>query len=87
MSNGKYTMEEAQDDVSILFLYICDFDSILREEGKNVVHMLDNLFRLYDNLCQQHGVQKIETVGYTYMAAAGIKSCETGISHNILATE
>ena len=44
-------MAEAQDDVSILFLYICDFDSIMNEEGKNVVPMLDNLFRLYDNLC------------------------------------
>jgi phospholipid-translocating ATPase len=44
-------MEEAQDNVSILFLYICDFDSIMKEEGKNVVLMLDNLFRLYDNLC------------------------------------
>ena len=80
-------MAEAQDDVSILFLYICDFDSIMNEEGKNVVPMLDNLFRLYDNLCLQHGVQKIETVGYTYMAASGIKACEVGISQHILSTE
>ena len=52
-----------------------------------MVLMLDNLFRLYDNLCIQHGVQKIETVGYTYMAAAGIKACEVGISHHVLNTE
>ncbi len=44
-------MADVLDDVSILFLYICDFDSILQEEGKNVVIMLDNLFRIYDNLC------------------------------------
>jgi len=44
-------MQQAQDDVSILFCYICDFDSILKEEGKNVVLMLDSLFRVYDSLC------------------------------------
>jgi phospholipid-translocating ATPase len=49
--------------------------------------MLDSLFRVYDNLCLQHGVQKIETVGYTYMAASGIKACEIGISSHILRTE
>ena len=52
----------------------------MREEGKNVVLMLDSLFRVYDNLCLQHGVQKIETVGYTYMAATGIKACEAEVS-------
>ena len=49
-------MADVLDDVSIIFLYICDFDSILREEGRNVVLMLDNLFRIYDNLCIQHGI-------------------------------
>ena len=80
-------MQEAQDDVAILFLYVCDFDDIMKEEGRNVVMMLDSLFRVYDNLCLQHGVQKIETVGYTYMAASGIKACEVGISSHILRTE
>ena len=59
----------------------------MKEEGKNVVLMLDSLFRLYDNLCIQHGVQKIETVGYTYMAATGIKACEQNISSHITKTE
>lgn len=49
-------MQESQGDVSILFCYICDFDSVLKEEGKNIVPMLDSLFRVYDSLCLQHGV-------------------------------
>jgi phospholipid-translocating ATPase len=56
ISSGIYNLQEAQDDVAILFLYICDFDNIMKEEGKNVVPMLDSLFRVYDNLCLQHGV-------------------------------
>ena len=59
----------------------------MKEEGKNVVMMLDSLYRVFDSLCLEHGVQKIETVGYTYMAASGIKACEVGISSHILRTE
>ncbi|CAD8135801.1 unnamed protein product [Paramecium octaurelia] len=84
---GSLHMQEAQNDVSILFCYICDFDSIMKEEGRNVVLMLDSLFRIFDNLCLQHGVQKIETVGYTYMAATGIKASEINISPHMLKTE
>ncbi|CAD8190865.1 unnamed protein product [Paramecium octaurelia] len=87
ISTGVYSMQQAQDDVSILFAYICDFDTIMKEEGKNVVLMLDSLFRLYDNLCIQHGVQKIETVGYTYMAATGIKACEQNMTAHVIRTE
>ncbi|CAD8179034.1 unnamed protein product [Paramecium octaurelia] len=87
IQTGIYSMQEAQDDVSILFAYICDFDTIMKEEGKNVVLMLDSLFRLYDNLCIQHGVQKIETVGYTYMAATGIKACEQNMTAHVIRIE
>ncbi|CAD8103907.1 unnamed protein product [Paramecium primaurelia] len=87
ISTGIYLMQQAQDDVSILFAYICDFDTIMKEEGKNVVLMLDSLFRSYDNLCIEHGVQKIETVGYTYMAATGIKACEQNMAVHVIRTE
>ncbi|CAD8200084.1 unnamed protein product [Paramecium octaurelia] len=87
IQTGTFSMQQAQDDVSILFAYICDFDTIMKEEGKNVVLMLDSLFRLYDNLCIQHGVQKIETVGYTYMAATGIKACEQNMTAHVTRIE
>ena len=51
MQMGQYTMEEAQDDVAILFCYVCDFDNILKECQTSVVPMLDSLFRMYDDLC------------------------------------
>ena len=49
--------------------------------------MLDNLFRMYDDLCAKNGVQKIETVGYTYMAASGIKACEELVPRYLLDIE
>jgi class 3 adenylate cyclase len=40
------------------------------------VHLMDELFRQYDQLCHNYAVQKIETVGMTYMAATGITAWE-----------
>ncbi|CAD8118874.1 unnamed protein product [Paramecium sonneborni] len=41
-------------DGPIIFSQICGFDTILKEESKNVVLMLDSLFRLQDNLGIQY---------------------------------
>jgi hypothetical protein len=59
-----------------LFCYVCNFEAIVKEEGKNVVLIMDELFRQFDQLCHNFAVQKIETVGVTYMAATGIKVVE-----------
>ncbi len=37
---------------------------------------MDELFRQFDKLCYNYAIQKIETVGYTYMAATGIQAIE-----------
>ena len=62
--------------MAILFCYVCNFDAILEEEGRHVVRLLDNLYREFDKICSNFAVQKIETVGYTYMAATGIRKIE-----------
>ena len=39
----------------------------------------------FDNLCETHGVTKIETVGKTYMACAGLKDSEVALCPELLA--
>ena len=56
-----------------MFVYICDFDSLSKFYKDDVVNLLDKIFKDFDILCEKHGVQKIETVGNTYMAACGGK--------------
>ncbi|CAD8110446.1 unnamed protein product [Paramecium primaurelia] len=70
---GQYDIQEDQGMVAVLFCDIIDFDQLIKNEQSNVVDILDKLFRRFDLLCQQYEVQKIETVGKTYMAAAGLK--------------
>ena len=67
------------DDVglcTVLFCDIDDFDKLCKGAEKDVVLILDELFRNFDRLCSKYGVQKIETVGKTYMAAGGQKIIE-----------
>jgi len=54
------TLAEDQGEVAILFCDIMDFDKIIQHEGKNLVQILDKIFRAFDQLCGTQGVQKIE---------------------------
>lgn len=76
MYKGVLTISKDQGDVAILFCDICDFDKIVVSERKNVIYLLDSLFRSFDKFCFNFKVQKIETVGKTYMACAGLKEYE-----------
>jgi len=53
-------MDEEFENVSIIFCDICNFDEIIASENKNIIQILDRIFRYFDGLCMTHGVQKIE---------------------------
>lgn len=59
---GITSMQDEQKDVVILFCDICDFDKIIASKGRHIVEILDELFRKYDGICLNHGLQKIEVI-------------------------
>ena len=83
----------------IIFFYIDKLALQIKEDGgSRVIERLDNLWRIFDNLCIMFGVQKIEvffcilkqlfkTVGYTYMAALGINACEESMNPIVLSKD
>lgn len=73
------------ENVSIVFCDISDFDKIVQVMSpKDLILLLDNIYNVFDYYCLIHGIQKIETVGKTYMAAGGIKECEEQFEEDIL---
>jgi guanylate cyclase len=61
------------DSASVLFADIVDFTPLAqRLSPAEVVDTLDRLFSLFDGLVEQHGLEKIKTIGDCYMAAAGV---------------
>ena len=61
------------ESASVLFADIVDFTPLAqRLSPTEVVDTLDRLFSLFDGLVEQHGLEKIKTIGDCYMAAAGV---------------
>jgi adenylate cyclase len=60
------------DMLSVMFADLVGFTAAARGlASEEVVDFLDRLVRTLDALCEQHGVEKIKTIGDSYMAAAG----------------
>jgi adenylate cyclase len=60
------------DVLSVMFADLVGFTTAARGLApEEVVDYLDGLVRSFDVLCEQHGVEKIKTIGDSYMAAAG----------------
>jgi class 3 adenylate cyclase len=64
---------EEYSDVTILFASVHDFWQIAGSRPpEHFIELLNQVFSLFDRLADQHGVQKIKTIGDTYMAVCGL---------------
>ena len=60
-------------EATVLFADIKGFTILASERSaKAVVAILDRIFREFDAIAQKHGLEKIKTIGDSYMAAAGL---------------
>ncbi|MEM7183106.1 MAG: adenylate/guanylate cyclase domain-containing protein, partial [Spirochaetota bacterium] len=60
-------------DVSVLFTDFKSFTTISQQLGASeLVEKLHAYFSYFDDMAQQHGLEKIKTIGDSYMCAAGI---------------
>jgi len=60
-------------DVTILFAGVQDFCRIAGSRPpEQFIELLNQVFSLFDRLADRHGVQKIKTIGETYMAVCGL---------------
>jgi adenylate cyclase len=69
---GEERIADRIDTLSVVFADLVGFTPAAQDlPPEEVVGFLDNLVRSFDTLAAQHGVEKIKTVGDSYMAAAG----------------
>ena len=69
--------------ITLLFCDIVDFDQIVKQFEEDIVVILDEIFRRFDDLVQRWGCQKIETVGKQYVVAGGLKWTEMRIADKL----
>ena len=80
MQRGERGAAYGYEEVTICFCDISNFDELMAKlSPKDIISFLDEFYSILDQFCQLHGLQKIETVGKTYMAAGGIRECEIDV--------
>jgi adenylate cyclase len=61
------------DEATVLFADFVDFSSISREmTAEQLVQDLDECFRVFDQLADKYGIEKIKTIGDAYMCIGGV---------------
>ena len=64
---------DAFPDVTVLFADIVNFTPLAGKMAPDeLVRLLDKLFSEFDALAEQHGLEKIKTIGDAYMVAGGL---------------
>ena len=70
---GTCVIADCFPDATILFADLHDFSRLTSSMAPaDVVQLLNKIFSRFDALAQQHGVEKIKTIGDAYMVAAGV---------------
>ena len=81
--------EAIADDVpaaSVLFADIVDFTPYAaRLPAREVVRLLDGVFSTLDDLVDEHGLEKVKTIGDAYMVAAGVPTPRPDHAHALAA--
>ena len=73
LRNGEESIADEYQLVSVLFADIVGFTPVAaRMSPRELVGMLSGLFSAFDDLVTQHGLEKIKTIGDSYMAVGGL---------------
>jgi class 3 adenylate cyclase len=73
LKRGDSPIAEGYDEATVLFADLVGFTPFAEARPpEEVVAFLDGLFTAFDGLSDQHGLEKIKTIGDAYMAVAGL---------------
>ncbi len=73
LRDGELNIADNIDDVTVVFTDLVGFTALsTRMDPAELVSILNRIFSALDDLAAKHGMEKIKTIGDSYMAVAGI---------------
>jgi adenylate cyclase len=79
LRNGERNIADHFDDATVIFADVVGFGKITaRMKAYEIVGCLNQLFSEFDKLVEEVGVEKIKTIGDSYMAVAGVPAPRAG---------
>lgn len=82
--NGEQHIVDEFSQASIMFADIINFTQLAKEMGpQKIVHILNELFRVFDVLTKEYRVEKIKTIGDNYMVVSGVPEANPDNAKNL----
>jgi adenylate cyclase len=73
LKSGQQVIADSYPDVTVLFADIVDFTPLSAQVAPaDVVAILNRVFSTFDQLAERYGLEKIKTLGDSYMLAGGL---------------
>jgi adenylate cyclase len=73
LKHGERNIAERFAEVTVLFADIVDFTLLANEtDPEDLVTLLNELFSRFDRLAERHGLEKIKTIGDSYLVVGGL---------------
>src|SRR5919199_2345480 len=78
LQKGEKPLADLCEDVSVLFADLVGFTKFSAEKTPaDLVEVLNIIFSKFDQLAEQHGLEKIKTIGDSYMVVGGLPTPRT----------
>jgi adenylate cyclase len=75
LKRNEINIAQGHADVTVMFADIVGFTRMTEELSPvETVKILNDIFTIFDDIADKHGVEKIKTIGDAYMAAAGLET-------------
>jgi adenylate cyclase len=73
LKQGQHNIADSFAEATVLFADIVDFTRLSAHHSpQEVVSLLNQIFSAFDRFAEQHGVEKIKTIGDAYMVVGGL---------------
>jgi PAS domain S-box-containing protein len=73
LKRGRHTIADSFDEATVLFADIANFTELAAPISPiEIVALLNQIFSAFDTLAEQHGLEKIKTIGDAYMVVGGL---------------
>lgn len=73
LKGGERNIAERFAEVTVLFVDIVDFTTLANEtDPEDLVTILNELFSRFDRLAERYGLEKIKTIGDSYLVVGGL---------------
>jgi class 3 adenylate cyclase len=73
LKQGEVTIADSFPDATVLFADLANFTQLSEQTAPpRLVELLNEVFSSFDRLAEKHGVEKIKTIGDSYMVVGGL---------------